>query len=302
MFMQSDAIQLKVTEPIATVVLNRPERRNALTRAMIVDLREMLRDLYQEKRVRAIVLTGAGDAFCSGRDVQEMVEPPPAEDPIAAEADAGDDQPAALLFPGIEPKQPEPAAEPGPPANATQWGDEASEYRDLILEMLELPKPIIASVNGPAAACGAGLVLASDLVVATPEARFGLPETRRGIVAGVAAPLVAFRFGAGVASRLLLPGDLLAAEEALRIGVYHELVAHDLLWARSADLGRSCAEAAPEAVGLTKRLLLETAGEQLATQLTSGAIAAATSRTTDVAREGLAAFLDKRPPSWLPGP
>ncbi|MEM9186990.1 MAG: enoyl-CoA hydratase/isomerase family protein [Planctomycetota bacterium] len=295
---RSNAIEVKVTEPVATVVLNRPDRRNALTRAMIAELREALRDLYLEKRVRAIVLTGAGDAFCSGRDIAEMVgereaddQPPPALT-LADLAAPG----AAIAGVCAEPAATEPTAPD--PDEAARWGDDATELRGLLLDMLELPKPIIASVNGPAVGCGGGLVLASDIVVAGAGARFGFPEPRRGVVSGVTAPLVAFRLGASAAARLLLTTELVPAEEAHRLGAYHEIIAEDLLWARAAEIGRGCSAAAAEALALTKRLLLETSGEQLAVQLSSGAIASATARTTDAAREGLSAFLEAREPTW----
>jgi methylglutaconyl-CoA hydratase len=164
--------------------------------------------------------------------------------------------------------------------------------------MLELPKPIIASVNGPAVAGGAGLVLASDIVVGSPGAQFGLPEPRRGIVAGVVAPLLAFRAGGSTAARLLVSSTIISAEEAHRLGLYHELIDEPRLWARCVQIGEECVTGAPEAVQLTKRLLYETIGEQLATQLTVGAAISATARTTEAAQEGLTAFVEKRPPVW----
>jgi methylglutaconyl-CoA hydratase len=164
--------------------------------------------------------------------------------------------------------------------------------------MIELPKPIIASVNGPAVAGGAGLVLASDIVVATPEAQFGLPDARHGLVAGVVAPLLAFRVGAGPAARLLLTSSLYPADESLRLGIYHELIDEPRLWARCVQLAEECAAGAPEAVQLSKRLLYETIGEHLSTQLSVGAAMSATARTTEAAQEGLAAFVEKRRPEW----
>jgi methylglutaconyl-CoA hydratase len=255
---------VKVTGPVGTIVLNRPGRRNALTRAMIGQLQEALEDLHQEKRVRAVILTGAGSAFCAGMDLHEMH--------------------ASDKLPDAEKQQ--------------EWGELYEEYRDLIVQMLELPKPIIASVNGPAVAGGAGLVLASDIVVACPAAQFGLPETRRGLVAGVVGPLLVFRVGGGAAARILLTGSLFPAEEALRLGIYHETIDEARLWARCVQLGEECAAGAPEAIQLTKRHLYETIGEQLSTQLTVGAAISATSRTTEAAQEGLAAFVEKRPPEW----
>lgn len=272
MIMSADAIEIKVTEPVGTIVLNRPARCNALTRAMMAELRDALRDLYLEKKVRAIVLTGTGDAFCGGRDAHEMHTD------------------SSVSFDTVSPAERMQAQQ--------RIGDDATDYRDLIVQMLELSKPIIAAVNGAAAAGGAGLVLAADLVVASQQATFGLPDTRRGVVAGVAGPLLAHRLGAGSASRLMLTGEMISASEAHRLGAFHELVADDLLWARSMQIGQQIATGAPEAVGLTKRLLSDTIGEQLKSQLTSGAIASAAARTTESAREGIAAFVEKREPLW----
>ncbi|HEX5470339.1 MAG TPA: enoyl-CoA hydratase/isomerase family protein [Lacipirellulaceae bacterium] len=262
--MSSNAIDVKVTGAIGTIVLNRPERRNALTRSMLAQIGESLRDLHLEKRVRAIVITGAGSAFCAGMDLQEMQ--------------------AVATLPDDEKNR--------------DWGDTADAYREVVTQMLELPKPIIASVNGPAVAGGAGLVLASDIVVATPTAQFGLPEPRRGIIAGVVAPLLAFRVGGGTAARLLLTSTLYSAREAHRIGIYHELIDESRVWARCVEIGDECAAGAPEALQLTKRLLHETIGENLATQLSVGAAMSATSRTTEAALEGLTAFVEKRKPKW----
>ena len=183
--------------------------------------------------------------------------------------------------------------------NATElWRDDAVAYRDLIESMLRLPKPIIATVNGPAVAGGAGLVLASDIVLAAPEARFGLPEPKRGIVAGLVAPLLNFRLGGGRAAYLLLSAQLVAAEEALRIGIYHELMPGEKLWPRAHQMAGEIATCAPEAILLTKRMLNETIGENLSTLLTDGAAVSATARTTEAAAEGLAAFIEKREPKF----
>ncbi|HEY4233485.1 MAG TPA: enoyl-CoA hydratase/isomerase family protein [Lacipirellulaceae bacterium] len=264
MYMAANAVDVKVTGAVGTIVLNRPERRNALARSMIGQLQQALGDLHAEKRVRAVVLTGAGSAFCAGMDVHEMH--------LAAELpDAERDK---------------------------EWGEAAEAYRDLVAQMIEMPKPILASVNGPAVAGGAGLVLASDIVVATETARFGLPDARRGVVAGVVGPLLAFRVGAGTAARMLLTSSIYPAQEAYRLGIYHEMIDENRLWARCVALGEECAAGAPEAVQLTKRLLYETVGEQLSTQLSVGAAISATSHTTEAAREGLAAFVEKRLPQW----
>ena len=180
-----------------------------------------------------------------------------------------------------------------------QWHQDAVQFKELLQKMMLYPKPIIAAVNGPAVGAGATLALASDIVVASPEATFGYPEARRGLVAGLAAPLLSFRIGSGRAANLLLSARLIEADEAHRIGVYHEMTSSDAIWARSHALAEDCAKCAPESLQLTKRLMNETVGEHLGTLLSAGAAASATACTTEAAKEGLAAFLEKREPNWL---
>lgn len=260
--MNLSLIKIHVHEHTGTIQLNRPEKRNALSRELISQLDQAFGDLHMEKRVRAIILTGAGPAFCAGMDLAEMLSARDADDP------------------------------------QQQWYEDSVQYRNLLERMLLFPKPIIAAVNGPAVAGGAGLVLASDIVIAAHEATFGMPEPKRGIVAGIIAPLLAFRLGGGHAARLLLTAETIDAAEAHRIGLVHQLVKADLLWATGADLCKRIAESAPEALQLTKRILNETIGEQLTVLLNAGAAASATARTTEAAEEGLRAFAEKRPPKW----
>jgi len=253
---------VKKNVPSGTIVLNRPEKRNALTRQMLHDLAQAFTDLHGEKQVRAVILIGSGSVFCAGMDLYEMQQ-------TAAQPDA-----------------------------QQQWYEDSELYRELIEQMLRFPKPIIAAVNGSALAGGAGLLLASDIVLAVPEAMFGLPEPKRGIVAGMVSPLLAFRVGGGAATHLLLRAQTIAAEEARRLGLYHEIVPEDLIWAQAHELAKEIAESAPEAIQLTKRMLYENIGEQMLTQLAAGAAVSATARTTEAAAEGLAAFFEKRSPKW----
>ncbi len=259
--MPKDLIEVKTIGCSGTVVINRPENQNALTRSMIGQLGEALDDLYREKSVRAIILTGAGDAFCSGVDLKEL---------------QSIDTPAAQK----------------------QWGEDASNFRDLLLHMLETPKPIIAAVNGPALSEGAGLVAACDLVVGAEEASIGVPDPQFGLVAGVVAPLLCHRLGRAHATRMLLTSAVLDAPEAERLGLFHELVKGDLVWARAAELAEQVATGAPEAIHLTKRLLNDMASEQLESQLSTGAIMRAMSCTTEAAQEGTTAFLEGREAEW----
>lgn len=262
MIEMAQPIEVKVHESAGTIVLNHPEKRNALSRKMMEELGQALEDLHLEKRVRAVILTGAGSAFCAGMDLDEMRETAEMQN---AEA---------------------------------QWGQDAEDYRDLMLTMLRFPKPIIAAVNGPAVAGGMGLLLAADIVIGCPDARVGLPEPRRGIVAGLVAPLLVFRIGGGQAARMLLTSELFEAEEAYRIGLIHQMAPTDKIWAQSVEIVRQCEKGAPESLQLTKRLLNEMIGEHLTTHLATGAAASATARTTEAAVEGLAAFQEKREAKW----
>jgi methylglutaconyl-CoA hydratase len=255
-------VKIQVHDHTATVTLNRPEKRNALSRELLAELHQALDDLHQERRVRGVILIGAGSAFCAGMDLEEM------------------------------------RSAASQPDKHEQWRADAVLYHDVIEAMLRFPKPLIAAVNGPAVAGGAGLVMACDLVIASRTASFGFPEPRRGIVAGLVAPLLAFRLGASRAAQLLFTAELFSAEELLRFGLYHELVDDDKIWARARQIVDGIAKSAPEAIQLTKRLLNETIGESLLSQPVAGAATSAASRTTEAAAEGLTAFQEKREPKW----
>jgi methylglutaconyl-CoA hydratase len=260
--MTAPLIRLNVHQHAGTIILNRPEKRNALNRVMLGELRQALDDLHLQRSLRAVILTGAGPTFCAGMDLKEMLD-------TSREEDA-----------------------------RQRWQDDADSYRDLLETMWRFPKPLIAAVNGPAMAGGAGLTLGCDIVIASREARFGLPEPLRGVVAGMVAPLLAFRVGGGQAARLLLSAMTIDAPEAHRIGLFHELVEPDHLWPRAVEIAEHCARCAGESLQLTKRLLNEMIAENLPTLLTAGAAVSATARTTQAAAEGLAAFLEKREPKW----
>ena len=260
--MSTRSLKLSKHEPLGTIALNRPEQCNALDLPMIDELLHALDDFHREKSVRAVALTGVGRAFCSGLDLAQLRSTGLRED------------------------------------SYDKWHDMASRFGQLIEQILRYPKPIIAVVNGPALAGGAGLVLASDLAIAEPGAEMGLPAPRRGLVAGGVAPLLTFRVGGGRAAQLLLTGTAISAESAFQWGIYSELVGPDLAWARARELAAQCAECSPEALQMTKRMLNETVGEQLFTHLATGAAVTAASCTTEAAAEGIAAFLDKRTPHW----
>lgn len=260
--MTAPAVKLHLHEHVATLILNRPQKRNALSRTMLAELSQALDDLHQERRVRAVILSGAGPTYCAGLDLAEMLA-------TQAQRDA-----------------------------ARRWHEDVTAYQELLLQMLHFPKPLIAAVHGAALAGGAGLVLACDLAIGSQQAAFGLPEPRRGLVAGIAAPLLVFRIGAGYAGYLLTSSATIDAQECYRVGLLHELTSEDQLWPRARQLADQCALGAPESLQATKRMLHETIGEHLMTLLAAGAAASATARTTEAAAEGLRAFQEKRAPRW----
>ena len=257
-------IKVKVNGVTGTIILDRPDRCNALSREMVTQLAQAFDDLRQEKRVRGIVLTGAGPHFCSGVDLRELQE-----------TGASDD-----------------------PATLNQWFADATALQLLFEQMLQLPKPIIAAVDGAALGSGLGLVLASDLVVASQRSTFGVPAPRLGLVAGLLAPLLYFRIGASLASQVLIGGSQITAPDAKDLGFVHHVVASDHIWVRASNWVDAMAEGAAESIQLTKKVLNETVGEQLSTWLASGAAATATALTTEAASEGLAAFVGKRAPKF----
>ncbi len=258
-------VDVKVHGPIATIVFARAAVRNAVNLALLDDLQVALSDVHQEKRVRAVVLTGAGEHYCAGADLRLLGE-------IAK-------RPAAEALP--------------------QLHDYWRRLTDVYEQMLRFPKPIVAAVDGAAVGAGFGLALAADMIVGSTRASFAADAARRGLVGGGTAALLAFRLGAAVAARMLLAGDRLDAAEAYRVGLLTgEPVSSDQIWVRACDVGRRCAVAPAEAIQATKRVLNESIGEQLFMHLAGGAAGSATACTTEAAIEGLDAFQEHREPQW----
>ncbi len=255
-------ITVKVTAPTGTIILDRPAKCNALNRKMIEELSQAFDDLRQERKVRGIILTGSGPHFCSGLDLKEMHESATSDNAME------------------------------------QWYADAQAMQQLVEQMLQLPKPIVAAVDGAAMASGFALVLACDLIVASHRATFSVPAPRLGLVCGLIAPLLYFRVGAALASQFLIGGNELAASEAKAVGLVQHVVESEQTWVRASTWIDSISEGAAESLQLTKKVLNEMVGEQLMTLLASGAAASATALTTEAAAEGLAAFAGKRPPKF----
>ena len=259
------SIQFRIDPPSATIALDRAQRHNALDNDCITELLQLLSDCHGEKQVRAVILTGSGDTFCSGTDLHNLQA-------SFAETQAID------MF--------------------KNWQLQSQQYLQLIETMLRYPKPIIVAANGPAIGMGLALMLAADYVVGSESAYLQSPESRLGLSAAMTAPLLNFRASTGLANRLLLTGEKLNADAALQAGLFHEAVAPDLVWARAFEVAKECALGSRESHQMTKQMLNETVGETLITQLSVGAANLAAARITDAAKEGVAAFLEKREPNW----
>ena len=258
----SDNVQTRKDGSSGTIIINRPDRRNALSREIVELLMQALDDFHSENSVRAVILTGTGDTFCAGTDLHQMKE----------------------------------TSESG---NALEvWHKDARSFLDLLEKMLRFPKPIISCVNGWVVGSGVAMMLASDIVIAGSNSKLMMPEAIRGLNAGVTTPLLSFRIGTGIASGVLYSGSPVNADEAQNLGLFHETVDAELVWARSFEMATQCASGARESHQMTKQLINETIGESLFTQLSIGAANMAAARTTPAAIEGINAFLEKRDPSW----
>ena len=256
-------------EGIAFLTMNRPERRNALSPQMIVEMAQAWRDFRDDKDARVAILTGAGDkAFCSGADLGLLI-------PLMSRA-----------------RQPE-----------DEYDEAIVKDRTLmqtaLLRDFELYKPVIAAVNGFALAGGMEILQATDIRVSAPQGEFGLSEVMRGIIpAGGSLVRLARQIPYCKAMEILLTGDRMSAEEALRIGFINEIVSADKLMDRTKAIGQRIADNGPLAVAACKEAVLRTSGLPLKEAFTiESKIGASVMRTKD-AREGPRAFMEKRKPDF----
>src|SRR6267378_2821644 len=185
----SDNLVLYEAQPPAVVItMNRADKRNALSRSLIAGLTDAFARAKEDQSARCVILAAAGPVFCAGMDLAELQE----SLSIAKEQ--------------------------------TPVWDDALRLAKLYDLIYTLPKPTIAAVNGAAVAGGAGLVTVCDLALAAPEAKFGYPEVRRGLVAAMVMPHLMRHVGERMARYLLLTGETIGADEAIRCGLVNEVV------------------------------------------------------------------------------
>ena len=257
--MSYKTIRVIEDHPIRTVMLNRPERRNAMTQEMLTELLSVMEETALSPCC-ALILTGAGDAFCSGLDLAELQ--------------------------GLRDK------------SAAEHRADAERLARLFVALYELPLPTIAAVNGPAIAGGTGLATLCDFTLATPAARFGFTEVRIGFVPALVSAFLSLQVGDKRCRDLLLTGRLFGATEALHMGLISEIVEHEELRPRAHALAKSLLCNSPASISATKRLLAAQNRSWLDAAIIVAMEANAESRETADFREGVAAFLEKRKPVW----
>jgi methylglutaconyl-CoA hydratase len=241
------------------ITLNRPERRNAMTTAMQTELIAAM-EAAAESDARVLVLSGTGDAFCSGLDLSELQD--------------------------LQNK------------TAAEHRIDAERIARLFLTLYELPLPTIAAVHGPAIAGGTGLATICDFTLATPAAKFGYTEVRIGFVPAIVSAFLALQIGDKRCRDLLLTGRLFSAEEGLRLGLVNEVVSPEELAARVDTLAQTLVANSPQSLAATKRLMAAQNRPWLDAAILSAMESNALARETTDFREGLAAFLEKRKPIW----
>jgi methylglutaconyl-CoA hydratase len=257
--MNYNTLQLAFDSGVATITLNRPEKRNAISFELIDDLVQALDEVAKSDAI-VVILTGGGKAFCSGMDLENL---------------------KALL--GRTPEQ--------------NVEDSRTMVR-LFRSLYEFPKATIAAVNGPAIAGGTGLALLCDFTLAVPEAKFGYTEVRIGFVPAIVSTFLLRQIGEKQARDLLLTGRIFDAEEALRLGLINEIVPAENLMTRARELAALLMQNSPNSLRATKKLLNDHTRAELDQQIEAAIRENAGVRRTADFREGISSFLEKRKPVW----
>ena len=245
---------------IATITLNRPDRRNAAHDPMHQELETIFTDVGEDDSVRAIVLTGAGDSFCAGGDASSM--------------DSGEFNPTGPRIP-------------------------FNGVRRLVNHMLDVEQPIIGAINGDAAGLGATLALMCDVTYVAQSARIGDTHVKMGLVAGDGGAIIwPALIGMARAKQYLLTGDWITGTDAERIGLVNFALPTDEVLPAAMAFARRMAEGAPMAIRWTKYSMNKLLREQVNLALDTSMFLEAVTMGTDDLQEAATAFLDKRQPRF----
>jgi methylglutaconyl-CoA hydratase len=257
--MEYKTLHLAHDGDIATVTLNRPDKRNAISYELIEELLAAL-DEVAKSSAQVLILTGAGKAFCSGMDLDNL---------------------KSLV--GRSPEQ---------------SLKDSEIMAQLFRSLYDFPRPTIAAVNGAAIAGGCGLATLCDFTLAVPDAKFGYTEVRIGFIPAIVSTFLLRQIGEKHARDLLLTGRIIGAEEAQRIGLINEIVSAGNLIPRTRELALHLMENSPVSLGRTKRLLSDHARVELDAQIGLAVRENAAIRKTRDFHEGISSFLEKRKPRW----
>ncbi len=247
------AVEIDAATGVNRIDLNQPEVRNALSGALVAELKEALALAAADTRVRLILLGGRGPDFCAGADLTE-VSAAMEEGVLASLADA-------------------------------------ENLGELFVLMRRVEKPIVAAVHGKALGGGSGLALASDLVLASSSARFGFPEVRLGFVPAMVAATVRRNIGEKAAFELFGMAEIVVAETALRLGLVNRVFSDDDFEDEVDGFARTLATRSGSALALTKRLLYGIDGQAFEGAIAAGARVNALARMTEDCREGIGRFV-----------
>jgi methylglutaconyl-CoA hydratase len=250
---------LDLTGHVATITLNRPEKRNAISADMIAELQTAL-DEIEKSHARIGILTGAGKAFCSGMDLDML---------------------AAI-------------AQQSPSENQ----EDSRRLAKLFRRIWSFPRPLIAAVNGAALAGGCGIATLCDFTLAVPEAKFGYTEVKIGFLPAIVSVFLMRQIGEKKARDLLLTGRIIEAAEAKEMGLINEIVPAEKLLARSNELAEVLISSSPASLSRAKHLMTSAAAATVDHDLERAVLENARIRCTPDFKEGLASFLEKRKPVW----
>jgi methylglutaconyl-CoA hydratase len=244
---------------IATITLNRPDKRNAITYELLQDVKSAL-DEAMGSPAQVVIVTGAGKAFCAGMDLENLKQ----LTGRTHEQNVKDSETMAALF----------------------------------RSLYDFPKPTIAAVNGAAIAGGTGLATMCDFTLAVPEAKFGYTEVKIGFVPAIVSSFLIANIGEKRARDLLLTGRIFGAEEAQKLGLVNEVVAPEQLMARAQELATQLLENSGASMQATKKLISSYTRERLDRQIGLAVQSNAAIRQTADFKEGITSFLEKRKPKW----
>jgi methylglutaconyl-CoA hydratase len=252
-------LHLEFTGEIAMITLSRPEKRNAISAEMIAELLSAFSEV-EASHARVLILTGAGKAFCSGMDLEDL---------------------KALAT-----------------QSPVEQREDADRLARFFIRIWSFPKPTIAAVNGHAIAGGCGIATLCDFTIAVPEAKFGYPEVRIGFLPAVVSVFLIRQIGEKKARDLLLAGRTIDAAEAHRLGLVSQIIPAKELMIAAQILAATLLECSPASLHMTKKLLCDFAAPEINREIELAAAQSAQIRTTQDFQEGLTSFLEKRAPRW----